>query len=156
MHNKFGVEVFGVDYLQLMSIDDKKSTREEILGTITRTLKNLAKELDVLIIILSQLKRDVKQGHVPTLNRLRGSGQIEEAVDVALLIYRPEEFGEEFIDISEGKYFRKSIFSQYIAKSCHFFFSPLVSLIVWMIELRATFKIWMAPLKPAVIKCFPS
>ena len=105
LFEKYGVRVFGVDYLQLITSPDKSGNREEALAVITRTLKNLAKELDVFIILLSQLKRDPSQkDHRPTLSRLRGSGQIEEAADLVVFIYRPETYGIEYLDSDNYSY----------------------------------------------------
>ena len=79
-----------VDYIQLLSINAQRGTREEqALGEYARRLKNLAKELDIWIIALSQLSRD-KLNPVPNDNRLRGSGQLKEAADTVMMIYRPE------------------------------------------------------------------
>lgn len=86
------------------------------MGDVARRLKNLAKELDIWIIALSQLNRDT-MNPVPTLGRLRDSGQIAEAADVVILIYRPEvnnksypnDFsnvdtkGTAMIDIAKGR-----------------------------------------------------
>jgi len=102
LYEKEGIRVFGIDYIQLMDISGERTGREEKLGKIARTLKNLAKELDILIIILSQLSRaENKQNHRPTLDRLRGSGQLEEAADIVIFIYRPEVYGEDYVYILE-------------------------------------------------------
>ena len=81
-----------VDYAQLIDIKSERLTDEAKLATIARKLKNIAKELNIWIILLSQLNRD-KDNPIPTLNRLRGSGQMNEAADVTMLIYRPEYYG---------------------------------------------------------------
>ena len=65
------------------------------MGESARRLKNLAKELDIWIIALSQLNRD-SVNPVPSLSRLRDSGQIGEAADVVMLIYRPELYGKYY------------------------------------------------------------
>lgn len=62
---------------------------------MARRLKNLAKELDIWVVALSQLNRD-NLSPVPTLARLRDSGQIAEAADVVMLIYRPEYYGKDY------------------------------------------------------------
>lgn len=85
-----------VDYLQLLPRNGKRDTSDEAaLADSARQLKNLAKSLGIFVILLSQLSRD-PQNPVPTLNRLRGSGQINEAADVTLLLYRPEKYGKSF------------------------------------------------------------
>jgi len=68
---------------------------EQFFGTVARKLKNLAKELNICIVLLSQLSRD-KGTTEPTLSRLRGSGQIAEAADLVLLIYRPVMYGKGY------------------------------------------------------------
>lgn len=67
------------------------------LGDVARRLKNLAKELDIWIIALSQLNRD-SFNPVPNLNRLRDSGQIAEAADIVMFVYRPEIYGKFYPD----------------------------------------------------------
>ena len=92
-HMKYNIRVAVVDYLQLVT-DKTKSSREQEVGHIARTLKNLAKELDINIIAISQLSRPQKGGnHYPTLARLRDSGQVEEAADIVMFVYRPEFYG---------------------------------------------------------------
>ena len=65
------------------------------MGDVARRLKNLAKELDIWVIALSQLNRD-NLNPVPNLNRLRDSGQIAEAADIVMFVYRPETYGKFF------------------------------------------------------------
>lgn len=90
---KHGVRGAVVDYLQLISINSVRGMREEQqLAEYARRLKNVAKELNIWIVAISQLSRD-NMNHEPNDNRLRGSGQIKEAADVVMLIYRPEIYG---------------------------------------------------------------
>ena len=99
----FDVDVVIVDYLQLVSNNKKNMNVEAQAADVSRTLKNLARELDINVIALSQLSRD-RNSHEPTLSRLRNSGQLEESCDQALLIYRPEVFGiNEFNSPHEGE-----------------------------------------------------
>ena len=94
-HMRFGIKVAVVDYLQLIS-DKTKGSREQEIGQTARMLKNLAKELNINIITLSQLRRPSHgNNHFPTLSRLRDSGQVEEAADLVMFIYRPEVYGME-------------------------------------------------------------
>tara|TARA_R110002110_G_scaffold148225_1_gene339238 strand:+ start:413 stop:1696 length:1284 start_codon:yes stop_codon:yes gene_type:complete len=94
------VKLVLVDYLQLVTHNSKGGTREQEVGKVARTLKNLAKELNITIIALSQLNRGVgmRNNSKPTLSDLRESGEIEQAADVVMLIYRPEYYGIEFDD----------------------------------------------------------
>lgn len=85
-----------IDYLQILTVNSgKDSNKEQMLGEVARRLKNLAKELDIWIIALSQLRRDI-DNPVPDINKLRGSGQIAEAADMVMLVYRPEVYGKKY------------------------------------------------------------
>ena len=84
-----------IDYLQILNVNMKGSNAEQQMGDVARRLKNLAKDLDIWIIALSQLNRD-QQSPEPTMNRLRASGQIAEAADIVCLVYRPEEYGRRY------------------------------------------------------------
>ena len=95
MRLKYGISGAVVDYLQILSVNMKGSNTEQQMGEAARRLKNLAKELDIWIIALSQLNRD-SINPVPSLARLRASGQIAEAADVVMLIYRPELYGKYY------------------------------------------------------------
>ncbi|RYZ00182.1 MAG: replicative DNA helicase, partial [Chitinophagaceae bacterium] len=94
--NKIGFII--IDYLQLMTAggDGKNTNREQEISTISRSLKGLAKELQVPIIALSQLSREVekrKDGNkMPQLSDLRESGAIEQDADMVCFIYRPEYY----------------------------------------------------------------
>ena len=84
-----------VDYLQQLSLSQRSgSTDEQALAECARQLKNIAKELGIWVIALSQLNRD-KLNPEPNNNRLRGSGQILEAADVVMLLYRPEVYNKD-------------------------------------------------------------
>lgn len=84
-----------VDYLQILNVNQKNSNKEQAMGDVARRLKNLAKELGIWIIALSQLNRN-SDNPVPNLNRLRDSGQIAEAADLVIFVYRPEYYGKAF------------------------------------------------------------
>lgn len=87
MVKKYGVRIIFIDYLQILA-NGRGDNREQLIGDMARDLKRLAVELDVCIVALSQLARAVGVKE-PSLSRMRGSGQIEEACDMAILIHRP-------------------------------------------------------------------
>lgn len=87
------VKIFAIDYLQILCSTGKITNQDMFLGEVTRTLKNLAKKYDVCIVALSQFKKN-EDNPFPTLDRLRGSGQIREAADNVFFIYRPEVYGK--------------------------------------------------------------
>lgn len=90
------VKLFIVDYLQLVRNEKKGQNREQEIGNITRMFKNFARENNVAIILLSQLSRS--DSSEPNMSHLRDSGQIEEAADIIMLVYRPEVYGIEYFD----------------------------------------------------------
>ena len=94
MKKEFGVEVIFVDYLQLMHIRKFKESRQQEISEISRSLKLLARELDVVIVALSQLSRAVEQREDkrPRLSDLRESGAIEQDADTVIFIYREEYY----------------------------------------------------------------
>jgi replicative DNA helicase len=89
------VELIIIDYLQLMK-GTKGQNRDGEIGEITRGLKSVAKDLDIPIIVLSQLSRAVETRGAskrPQLSDLRESGSIEQDADMVMFIYRPEYYG---------------------------------------------------------------
>lgn len=98
LKNKHNIGAIIIDYLQLMSGtgDNRSSNREQEISNISRNLKALAKELNVPIIALSQLSREVekrKEGaKIPQLSDLRESGAIEQDADLVMFLYRPEYY----------------------------------------------------------------
>ena len=100
LKNKHNVGLIIIDYLQLMSgtSDNRNSNREQEISRISRDLKGLAKELNIPILALSQLSREVekrgaKEGQkIPQLSDLRESGAIEQDADMVMFLYRPEYY----------------------------------------------------------------
>ena len=97
LKSKHNVGIIIIDYLQLMSGSaDRNSNREQEISKISRDLKSLAKELQVPIIALSQLSREVekrKEGNkIPQLSDLRESGAIEQDADMVMFLYRPDYY----------------------------------------------------------------
>lgn len=91
-----GMSLIAVDYLQLISGSDPKMQREQQIAEISRGLKGLAKELNVPVIVLSQLNRDSeKEKRKPKLSDLRESGSIEQDADLVLLLARPDDAGDD-------------------------------------------------------------
>ena len=86
-----------VDYLQLLSPTDPRVPREQQVAEASRGLKALAKELDVPVLVLSQLNRSSeKDNRTPKLSDLRESGSIEQDADVVLMLARPKDADEKF------------------------------------------------------------
>ena len=89
------IQIVILDYLQLMQgAPEHKGNREQEISNISRSLKAMSKELDIPIIALSQLSREVEKRLVkkPILSDLRESGSIEQDADMVLFIYRPEYY----------------------------------------------------------------
>ena len=88
MVKRYGVKVVFIDYLQILA-NGSRDNRESLIGDMARDLKRLAVEENICICALSQLNRSKEDKGRPRLNQMRGSGQIEEACDMAVLIHRP-------------------------------------------------------------------
>lgn len=107
------IQLIVIDYLQLMTIGsnevssaNKNITREQEISNISRSLKALAKELDIPIICLSQLNRSVENrggNKRPQLSDLRDSGAIEQDADMVLFLYRPEYYKIDTINGRSSK-----------------------------------------------------
>jgi replicative DNA helicase len=88
-----GVQIILIDYLQLMTAPGIKESREREIATISRSLKGLAKDLNIPVIALSQLNRSVetRAGNKPMLADLRESGSLEQDADVVLFVHRNKD-----------------------------------------------------------------
>ena len=98
LHKSKGLKIIIIDYLQLMTAAGQgdKGNREQEVSFISRTLKAVAKELDIPIIALSQLNRSTESrggSRRPQLSDLRESGAIEQDADIVAFIHRPEYYG---------------------------------------------------------------
>lgn len=92
-----GLDLVVIDYLQLMSADGRAESRQQEVSNLSRNLKQLARELDCPVLVLSQLSRAVesRSDHRPQLADLRESGSIEQDADVVLFLYRDEVYDKE-------------------------------------------------------------
>ena len=95
LENKLGIVM--IDYLQLMTGSKKTDSRQQEISDISRSLKELARELNVPVIALSQLSRAVEQRpeHRPMLSDLRESGAIEQDADVVMFLYRDDYYNKD-------------------------------------------------------------
>jgi len=101
LKSQYDIQMIIIDYLQLMHGKGEGQgggNREQEIGSISRALKSVAKELDVPVLALSQLSRAVENrpgqhGKRPLLSDLRESGSIEQDADMVLFLYRPEYYG---------------------------------------------------------------
>jgi replicative DNA helicase len=98
MHQQYGIKLFVVDYLQLLhSTARRAENRQQEIADISNGIKSLAKELNVPVIVLSQLNRELERekNRKPRLSDLRESGAIEQDADVVGLLYKPSSDDEE-------------------------------------------------------------
>ena len=93
-----GLDLIVIDYLQLMTLGTKVENRQQEITSITRMLKQLAKEMDCPVVVLSQLSRAVEQrggDKRPMLSDLRESGAIEQDADIVLFLYREDYYDRD-------------------------------------------------------------
>ena len=92
-----GLDMIILDHLQLMEGTASKESRVQEMSEISRSLKALAKDLDIPVVAISQLSREVEKrpGKIPQLADLRESGSIEQDADVVMFIYRDEYYNPE-------------------------------------------------------------
>jgi len=93
------IQILFIDYLQLLT-GPKSENRNQEITSISRSIKNIAKELDIPVVALSQLSRgvDYRKPPRPRLSDLRESGSIEQDADIVFFIYRPEIYNIQFFD----------------------------------------------------------
>jgi replicative DNA helicase len=94
LHAEHGLHLIVIDYLQLMSSEARRENRNQEIAQVSAALKNLARELDVPVLVASQLSRAVEQRNDkrPVLSDLRDSGSLEQDADVILFIYRDDMY----------------------------------------------------------------
>jgi replicative DNA helicase len=98
MFQQYGIKLFVIDYLQLLHSSSRKAeNRQQEIADISGGIKALAKELNVPVIVLSQLNREVERekGRAPRLSDLRESGSIEQDADLVGLLYKPTSKGDD-------------------------------------------------------------
>jgi replicative DNA helicase len=105
LHAEHGLDLLIVDYMQLMRGESRSENRQQEISFISRSIKGLARELDIPILALSQLSRQVdsRQDKRPMLSDLRESGSIEQDADIVVFIYRDDVYNpeSEFPNIAE-------------------------------------------------------
>jgi replicative DNA helicase len=94
LRSRYGIKCIFIDYLQLMSQGGKVESRQQEVSEISRYLKALARELEIPVIVLSQLNRspEGREGHRPRMSDLRESGSIEQDADVVVLLHREDYY----------------------------------------------------------------
>jgi replicative DNA helicase len=97
LHLEFGLDLIIVDYLQLMAGDTRNDNRVQEVSHISRSLKVLARELNVPVLSAAQLSRAVEQrtDKRPVLSDLRESGSLEQDADIVMFIYRPDQYEKD-------------------------------------------------------------
>ena len=97
LHMEFGLDLVIVDYLQLMGGDIRTDNRVQEVSQISRSLKVLARELNVPVLTAAQLSRAVEQrtDKRPVLSDLRESGSLEQDADIVMFIYRPDQYEKD-------------------------------------------------------------
>jgi replicative DNA helicase len=97
LKSQYDIQCVFVDYLQLMHLGVRVESRQQEVSTMSRYMKGLAKELDIPVVVLSQLNRspEHREGHRPRMSDLRESGSIEQDADVVMLLHREDYYKQE-------------------------------------------------------------
>ena len=102
LKSQYDIQCVIIDYLQLMTVGHKVESRQQEVSEMSRYLKGLAKELDIPVVVISQLNRapEGREGHRPRMSDLRESGSIEQDADVVMLLHRDDYYhrGEDGYD----------------------------------------------------------
>lgn len=103
LKREHGLDLIMVDYLQLMSSGRRSDNRQQEVSDITRTMKIAAKELDVPILLLSQMSREVEKrvDKRPQMSDLRESGAIEQDADIIMFLYRKHDLHDDTVSMEE-------------------------------------------------------
>ncbi|MDR2700933.1 MAG: replicative DNA helicase [Spirochaetaceae bacterium] len=99
---QYGVKIIFIDYLTLITSDNRDIPRHEQIAEISRSLKSLARELDMPVVALSQLRRDA-EGKQPNLADIRESGSIEQDADLVMFLHRERESEAKAGKETDGK-----------------------------------------------------
>jgi replicative DNA helicase len=99
LHMEYGLDLVIIDYLQLMGGDNRTDNRVQEVSHISRSLKVLARELNVPVLAAAQLSRAVEQrtDKRPVLSDLRESGSLEQDADIVMFIYRPDQYEKDTV-----------------------------------------------------------
>lgn len=118
LKRRHGLSVLVVDYIGLMESTDRRASRAEKIGEISRGIKALAKELGIAILLLAQLNREVEKrpNQRPILADLRESGDIEQDADVVLFVHRPYQAKPDMD--AEWKDFAELILAKHRGGAC--------------------------------------
>jgi replicative DNA helicase len=105
LKSQHDIQAVFIDYMQLMSLGGRVESRQQEISTISRYLKSLARELDVPVVVLSQLNRGAegREGHRPRMSDLRESGSIEQDADVVILLHREDYYHRGEDDYEDTK-----------------------------------------------------
>ena len=104
LKSRYDVRCIIVDYLQLMHLGGRVESRQQEITTISRYIKGLARELNIPVLVLSQLNRapEGREGHRPRMSDLRESGSIEQDADVVILLHREDYYRKNEQDYVEN------------------------------------------------------